>query len=99
LTFILKFIEKEETIGMVCSKIIYPNGEMQEVGGIIWNNGESTNFGHGKNLDMPEYNYVKEVVYITGALIIIRKPIWEILGGFDVILAPAYYEDIDLPLN
>ena len=30
-----------------------------------------------------EYNYVKEVDYISGASILIRKTPWEAIGGFD----------------
>ena len=52
---------------MVGSKLIYPDGTLNEAGGIVWNNGECWNFGNGDNLDKPEYNYIKEVDYISGA--------------------------------
>jgi GT2 family glycosyltransferase len=93
---LIKLIESDENIGMVGSKLIYPNGILQEAGGIVWNNGECSNFGRGDNLDMPEYNYVKEVDYISGASILIRNSIWEKIGGFDKRYIPAYYEDTDL---
>ena len=93
---LVKLIESDENIGMVGSKLIYPNGILQEAGGIVWNNGECSNFGRGDNLDMPEYNYIKEVDYISGASILIRKSIWEKIGGFDKRYIPAYYEDTDL---
>ena len=96
LTALIKLIESDEKIGMVGSKLIYPNGILQEAGGIVWNNGECSNFGKGDNLDMPEYNYIKEVDYISGASILIRKSIWEKIGGFDKRYIPAYYEDTDL---
>ena len=31
----------------------------------------------------PEYNYVKEVDYISGASIMISKQLWNEIGGFD----------------
>ena len=80
---------------MVGSKVIYPNGKLQEAGGIVWNNGDCSNYGRGKTLDMPEYNYVKEVDYISGTSILIRKSVWEKIGGFDKRYFPAYYEDTD----
>lgn len=80
---------------MVGPKLIFPNGKLQEAGGIVWNNGECSNYGSGNNLDMPEYNYAKEVDYISSASILIRKSIWERIGGFDKRFIPAYYEDTD----
>ena len=93
---LIKLIESDENIGMVGSKLINPDGTLQEAGGIVWNNGECANFGRGDNLDKPEYNYIKEVDYISGASILIRKSIWEKIGGFDKRYIPAYYEDTDL---
>jgi GT2 family glycosyltransferase len=95
LIYLIKLIESDEKIGMVGSKLVYPNGKLLEAGGIVWNNGEYYNFGKGNNFDMPEYNYVKEVDYISGASILIRKHIWEKIGGFDVRYFPSYYVDID----
>ena len=92
---LIKLIESDNKIGMVGSKLIFPNGKLQEAGGIVWNNGECFRFGSGYNLDFPEYNYVKEVDYISGTSILIRKSIWEKIGGFDKRYMPVYYVDID----
>ena len=43
-----------------------------------------------------EFNYVKEVDYISGCSIMIRAQLWKQLGGFDERFAPAYCEDSDL---
>lgn len=93
---LFNLIESDDKIGMVGSKLIYPNGMLQEAGGIVFSNGECTNFGKGNLADLPEFNYVKEVDYISGASIIIRKSIWDNIGGFDERFSPAYYEDTDL---
>ena len=93
---LVNLIESDEKIGMVGSKFIYPNGILQEAGGIVWNNGKACNYGRGKDPELSEYNYVKEVDYISGASIIIRKSIWKEIGGFDKRYIPAYYEDTDL---
>jgi len=95
LIYLIKLIESDEKIGMVGPKLIFPNGKLQEAGGIVWDNGECYNYGRGNNSDMPEYNYVKEVDYISGISILIRKCVWEKIGGFDKRYIPVYYEDKD----
>lgn len=91
-----ELIEKDERIGMVGSKLIYPDGRLQEAGGILWGDGHAWNFGHGQNPTQPEFNYVKEVDYISGAAIMIRADLWREIGGFDEYFAPSYCEDSDL---
>ncbi|MFR5731055.1 MAG: glycosyltransferase family 2 protein [Clostridium sp.] len=43
-----------------------------------------------------EYNYVKDVDYISGAAILLSNELWNQIGGFDTRFAPAYCEDSDL---
>lgn len=96
LTSLVELIEQDEKIGMVGSKLVYPDGSLQEAGGIVWKDGSAWNFGRGKNPLSPEFNYVKETDYISGAAIMIRRALWEEIGGFDEQFAPAYFEDTDL---
>lgn len=96
LNSLLEIIETNEKIGMVGSKLIYPNGRLQEAGGIIWNNASGLNYGKSDDPTKSEYNYLKEVDYISGASIIIKKDLWQKIGGFDERYAPAYFEDTDL---
>lgn len=93
---LVDLIERDEKIGMVGSKLIYPDGTLQEAGGIIWGDGHAWNYGNGQNPANPEFNYVKEVDYISGAAIMIRASLWKEIGGFDEFFAPAYCEDSDL---
>ncbi len=96
LSSLVKLIEKDNSIGMVGSKLIYPDGRLQEAGGIVWKDASAWNYGHGQDPEAPEYNYVREVDYISGASIMIKKELWTTLGGFDETFVPAYYEDTDL---
>lgn len=96
LSSMVRLMEENEEIGLTGSKLVYGDGRLQEAGGIFWNDASAWNYGNRANPEEPEYNYLKEVDYISGASIMIRKTLWEEIGGFDERFAPAYYEDSDL---
>lgn len=96
LSSLVELIESDASIGMVGSKLIYPNGALQEAGGIIWNDGSGWNYGKGDDYTKPQYNYVRDVDYISGASIMLSTALWKQIGGFDEHFAPAYCEDSDL---
>ena len=96
LSELVKLISSDPKIGMVGSKLVYPDGRLQEAGGILWKDGSAWNYGRMQDASLPEYNYVKEADYISGAAIMIRRSLWEEIGGFDERFAPAYCEDSDL---
>lgn len=93
---LIDLIEKDDSIGMVGSKLVYPDGRLQEAGGIIWDDASGWNYGRLSNPQDPEFSYVKECDYISGASIMIKHSLWKEIGGFDERFVPAYYEDSDL---
>ena len=89
-------LDMDKTIGLIGSKLLFPDGTVQEAGGLVFRDGSAANYGRGKNPRLLELNYVREADYISGASIMIRRGLWNEIGGFDERFAPAYCEDSDL---
>lgn len=89
-------IESDDAIGMVGSKFIYPDGTLQEAGGMVFSDGTGKNYGRGDDPAKSEYNFVRDVDYISGASIMLSRELWDQLGHFDERYTPAYFEDSDL---
>jgi hypothetical protein len=82
--------------GIVGGKLLYSDGVLQEAGGVIRQDCSAWIVGRFDNAAKPEHNYVREVDYCSGAVLLVRKELFERIGGFDRRFAPAYWEDTDL---
>ena len=96
---LVRTFETFPNAGLAGSKLVYPDGRLQEAGGIIWRDGSGWNYGRNQDPSRPDVSYARDVDYCSGAAIIVPKPLFDRLGGFDEHYVPAYGEDSDLALK
>jgi GT2 family glycosyltransferase len=96
LDWLVTAAEQEKKAGIVGSKLVYPDGTLQDAGSIIWSDASGWNVGRGQDPAMSEFNFRREVDYVSGASLLIATDLFREIGGFDDRYAPAYYEDADL---
>ena len=92
----LSIFDLMNDVGAVGCKLIYPDGSLQEAGGIVWGSGVPWNYGKNRNASHPGFNYTRDADYLSAAALFVKKTVWEEVGGFSEEFAPAYYEDTDL---
>ena len=95
----LRALMDDERVGAAGARLVYPDGILQEAGGIVWAEGSARNYGRGERTILPRYNYVRPTDYCSGAALMVRSDLFHALGGFDRQFEPAYYEDTDLCLS
>lgn len=96
---LLATFDSEPDVGLVGAQLIYPDGRLQETGGIVRSDGRAANLGRLRSAFEPEFSYLRRVDYCSAAAIAIPRELFESLGGFDTFYAPAYYEDTDLGMK
>ena len=93
---LVKVFGQRPKAGAVGAKLLYPDGRLQEAGCIIGDDGTGWNYGRDDDPERPEYNYLRQVDYCSGACLIVPRQLFLDLGGFDTRYQPAYYEHTDL---
>ena len=98
----LEHAQRKE-VGAVGAKLLFPNGTIQHCGIIL-------GLGHHRVASIPYYKYpdhdgycgiinrIRNLSAVTGACIMMRKEVFEEVGGFDQNLELAF-NDIDLCLK
>ena len=83
-------------VGLTGSKLLYPDGTLQDAGGIVWGSGDPWNYGNRQNPWEPRFCYSRQADYLSGAALMTTRAIWEEVGGLSSYLEPMYFEDTDL---
>lgn len=83
-------------VGLVGAQLLYPDGRLQEAGGVVFSDGSGWNYGKFESPDDPRFAYLRDCDYASGAAIALPRTLFAQIGEFDTRYAPAYYEDTDL---
>ena len=96
---LLATFDEHPGTGLVGAQLLYPDGRLQEAGGIVFSDGSGWNYGRHGAADDPRCAFVRATDYCSGAAIALCRKVFEDLGGFDRRYAPAYYEDTDIAFS
>jgi GT2 family glycosyltransferase len=86
-------------VAAVGPMFLYPDGRVQEVGGIIVPTGDAVQIGKGAVWGPEHYDTTCAVDYCSAACLMMRRSDFLKVGGFGLEWEPAYYEDTDLCLK
>ncbi len=100
--WLLALAETMETYpdaAIVGSKLVDPDGTIQEAGGVLFADGLAVPVCGGDSGDAVLSLFDREVDYCSGASLLVRRSFWKDVDGFDSCFASAYCEDADLAMR
>ena len=84
-------------IGAVGSRMLFPDGRLQEAGSLVWADGST--IGIGRLAMGHERTATRRVTYCSACSLLVPRHAWLAAGGLDEGYHPAYYEDVDFCLR
>ncbi len=86
-------------VAAVGPMFLYPDGRVQEVGGVVVPTGDAVQIGKGAVWGPEHYDTPCVVDFCSAACLMMRRADFLAVGGFGFEWEPAYYEDTDLCLK
>jgi GT2 family glycosyltransferase len=90
---------RDPTVGAVVPQFLHLDGSLQEAGALLAQDGTVFVYGDGDDPNHLCYRFRRVVDSGGAACMLLRRSVFELLGGFDPVYAPAYYDDADLCLR
>lgn len=88
---------EDATVGIVAPRLVFPDGKIQSAGGVFDAHLQPVHRCLGyTDLTNWEVNTPEPVSWVTGAMLAIRREVFQQVGGFDEYYAGGYFEDVDL---
>lgn len=95
LTALVDEAYKTKKIGIVGSKILYPDNTLQEFGSELYTTGSGMNIGKHGDPNDPKYLRPQKASYVSGCSMFIKRSTINKIGVFDEQFHPCYAEDSD----
>jgi len=95
---LLRYAARDERIGLVGAKLLFPNDTVQHAGVVFSRDRTPHHVYAGFRAEHPAVNKSRQFQVVTGACALIRRALFHEAGGFD----PGFlngYEDVDLCLR
>ena len=93
---------QRDEVGAVGARLVYPDGAIQHAGVVIGLGGIAGHVLRGLPADHPGYNSMaistRDCSVVTGACMMVRRDVFESVGGFDELL-PVAFNDVDFCLK
>jgi hypothetical protein len=94
---LVELLDTRPEAGAAGGLMLLPDGTPKTAGALLWNDGTtSPSWGAGEPR-LPEGPIA--VDYAASASLLVRRAAWQLAGGADPELHPAYYVDVDLALR
>jgi GT2 family glycosyltransferase len=82
--------------GAIGSKMLNPDGSLQNVGAILWQDARTSPPWAGNPPPASAFDRIEAADYCGTASLLVRASAWDAIGGADEQIYPAYYVDVDL---
>ena len=92
-------MEDDPSIAAVGPMFLYPDGRVQEVGGVALATGDVVQIGKGSVWGADHFDTPCAVDFCSAACLMVKRADFVQVGGFGFEWEPAYYEDTDLCLK
>jgi GT2 family glycosyltransferase len=90
-------LEKHPRAGCLGAKTLYPDGRIQHAGGYLDRpRMVGRHYGHHEDDRVGSHDEVREVEFVTGAAMLVRRAALTEVGLFNEVFSPGYYEDLEL---